>query len=290
MPPIPFAMEVHPPRIHRLCLAVGFAASLHITASALDTRTWTSLDGRTFEATLVRDASQTVQLKGTEGRQLEIKKDQLSLGDLKYIIDATISRGPAAASVQSGNAYWGRIPIPAKEAKVDRKSWKESGASSLLPDKMLVLETPHFIIFYSEKVKPHACAENAERLWHEVNFFHPTFAPKWKDNRMALVLVDDSWTFERFGEWYASNLRAMGRVDAARLVQAEWSKKPYGELEFPQGVREKLKVFGDSKVFLAEKVPAPCGMQPAPMPSLPACSQSSWLRSPPTLAEGDWRS
>ena len=202
---------------------------------------------------MIRDDGQTVELKTKDGRRLNVKKGQLSQADQDYIKEYA-PKSAIAGFVQEKKAKPGQIPVPAMEAKIDRKAWTKAAENFKIPgQEFFVLETPHFLVVHSDKIKPHDAAENAERMWLEVSFFHPTFAQKWNDKRMAIFIVDGQEEYDDIGEWYAQSLKTVAqnmnkagqseqaqRVEfAAQRIQGTWSKASANEVRLPQAIHEK---------------------------------------------------
>ena len=189
-PLISIIMMNRPPLSNRKLLFTGAALfALLNTLPALEPRLWISLDGRTIDAELIKTDGDIVELKDKEGRVLKVPKSSLSFGDLDYIAEY----GPEEkkSSLGSKPAGKAKVPNPAKEMKFSPKSVKkDAGEIKLGTLSFQVTETPRFKILTSKGVDPMDTAELAERLWHDMAFFHASFAGKFKDRRMAIILAD----------------------------------------------------------------------------------------------------
>ena len=208
-------------------------------------RTWTSADGRTIEAELVSFDGKTVNLKGPNGQRYAFDKSKLSQGDLNFLKDYVPAAGISMTAPKTG-----KVASPAKEAKIDPKTFVKSDKQFEIPqEKFDVLETPHFKILHSPKAKPAEIAELAERLWIDTAFFHPTFAQKFTDRKMAIFLVDEETTYLAIGEWYAGLLQEAGHADAVDMVKKTWPLSAAGVVQLPASIADENKVLPVARVF-----------------------------------------
>ena len=178
--------------------AAVLASLLALTAPAAEMREWTSVKGTKIQATYVRLDGETVILLTKESRELRVPKGQLSKGDQDYLKEI----GAKATGFQpSGPVKPARLIIPAKEVKIDPKTFVKREAPLEIPQVIFteVLESPHFIVASTGKIRCKDTAENAERLWHEMAFIHPTFADKWVDKKMAILVATSDETYDDIG-------------------------------------------------------------------------------------------
>ena len=204
-----------------LLLAGAALLCLSPLAPALEPRTWISLDGRTIDAELVKTDGLIVELKDKEGRTLKVPKLSLSFGDLDYIAEYAPEEKPNNLSPKPTGKV--KIPQPAKEMKFSPKVIKkDAGELKIGQATFRVCETPHFKVLYSKGLDPMDTAELAERLWHDTAFFHASFAGKFKDRRMALILADGDKEFPALGEWYGEILNASGNTKIADDLARTW--------------------------------------------------------------------
>ncbi len=209
--------------VRQLLLTGALLLVAAVSAPALEPRTWISLDGRTIDAELIRTDGEMVELKDKEGRTLKVPKLSLSFGDNDYIAEfAPDEKNNALGAKPAGKV---KVPNPAKEMKFSPKLIKkEAGELKLGGATFRICETPRFKILYSKGLDPMDTAELAERLWHDTAFFHASFAGKFKDRRMAIILADADKDFPVLGEWYVEMLMASGNTEIAASVKSSWSQ------------------------------------------------------------------
>ena len=223
-------------------------------ASALEMRTWLSIDGRMIEAEFLRQLGTDVELRDKDGKVLKVAKSSLSFGDLDYIEE----NAPADKTTKllgASNGPKPKLPNPAKDVKVDTKLFKkEAGDFKINSRTYRVCETPHFKIMYMKPVDPIDVGELAERLWLDTAFFHSTFIPKWTDRKMGVILVNDAEGYEDVGSWYADMIAEAGNKDAAENMRKTWPASASGTVNMPQAQADEQKIFGHLRVFRAFRV------------------------------------
>ncbi|MFM7180068.1 MAG: hypothetical protein ACKO2G_01175 [Verrucomicrobiales bacterium] len=208
-------------------------------------RTWTSADGRTIEAELVSFDGKTVNLKGPSGQRYAFDKSKLSQGDLDFLQDYAPATGSSLTAPKPG-----KVASPAKEAKIDPKTFVKGDKPFEIPQqKFEVLETPHFKILHSEKAKPAEIAELAERLWIDTAFFHPTFAQKFTERKQAIFLVDEETTYLAIGDWFAGLLNDIGQGESAEMVKKTWPLSAAGSVSLPASIADGNGVLQSARVF-----------------------------------------
>lgn len=238
----------------RLLPIITLVLSLGVVAvSALELRTWTSTTGINLEAEFVRIDGEKVILKDKTGREVVVKRAQLSQGDLEYLKEF----GPKAAAPALGEkpAKATEIPTPAKDAKIDQKTFKTLTERFVLPEVAFnQLQTPHFLVLYPDKVDASDFGETAERVWLDMAFFHPTFAQKFKDRSMALFLIESEYDFGKIIKWYAETVRQSGAqnaLDAASSIEAVTKQAAAFSMSLPADIAEKYSVLDLAKVVRA---------------------------------------
>ncbi|MDB6069644.1 MAG: hypothetical protein JWL81_815, partial [Verrucomicrobiales bacterium] len=227
-----------PPKRPLLRGAAFFALSLALAflpagrLQALEPRTWISLDGRTIDAELIKTEGDIVLLKDKAGTTLKVPRAALSFGDLDYIAEfAPEEKTSGFASKPTGKV---KVPSPAKEMKFNNKSIvKDAGEIKIAGLSFRYAETPHFKVLYSKGFDPSDTAELAERLWHDTAFFHASFAGKFKDRRMAIVLADNAKEFPKLGEWYYEIISGTGNTEAATATKNAWPKLSSTSINLP---------------------------------------------------------
>jgi hypothetical protein len=242
-----------------IACTAGVALSLGLLtapATAAEPRTWISLDGRTLEAELLRRLGADVELRDTEGRVFKVALAALSFGDQDYVNEfAPEDKSKSLTPLGGGNAK-PKLPNPAREAKIDSKLFKkEAGTFPVNNHTYSVCETPHFKILYIKPMDPTDVAELAERLWLDTAFFHSTFAHKWKDRKMAVMLVNDQQAYDYVGEWYAGLIKDTGNIDASNKLRATWPRSAAGVVNMPANMADHNSVFPRMRVFRAFETP-----------------------------------
>jgi len=236
-----------------VCRAGGslVIVAVALTATAAEPRTWISLDGRTLEAELLRRTGAEVELRDLEGRVFRIPLTSLSFGDQDYVNEFAPEEKSKAPILGGGGAK-PKLPNPAREAKIDTKVFKkDAGFFPVNNHTYAVCETPHFKVLYIKPMDPMDVAELAERLWIDTAFFHSTFAQKWKDRKMAIMLVNDQLAYEYVGNWYADLIKETGNIDAANKTRATWPRSASGTISLPANMADHNGVFTQMRVFRA---------------------------------------
>ena len=237
-------------------LAAGIALfSLPVLrSSALEPRTWLSIDGRMIEAELIRQLGDSVELRDKDGRVLKVPRAQLSFGDLDYV-EENAPADKTAATLGGKPTTKPKLPNPAKEVKIDTKAFKkEAGDFKVNSRTYRVCETPHFKILYMKPTDPIDIGELAERLWIDTAFFHSTFIPKWVDRKMIILLVNDKEAYDDAGSWFADMIAETGTPeakDAAGSLRKTWPQTAAGRIQLPQAQADEQKVFSEIRVFRA---------------------------------------
>ncbi len=185
-------------------LAVG-------SLGAAEMRTWRSVDGKTLEGTFEKVDGENVVIKTSDGRPVSVPKTRLSQGDLQYIKDigGNVPDSKPAGFGNDGPAKNVKVPIPAKEVKIDKKTFvKKDNLFYVAGLVFNTVQSEHFYVNYLGNIgaDPADVSESAERLWHEMAFLHPSFADKWGDKRMALFFTEKDKEFNQLGKWYRDML------------------------------------------------------------------------------------
>lgn len=232
----------------RSVLAAALLLAFTSPSRALEPRLWISLTGTTIDAELVKVVGDTVELKDKDGRILKVPKSKLSFGDLDYIEEYAPTE--KAAGFAPATPVKVRIPEPAKEAKIDTKLFKkDAGVITIIEEEdFKVLETPHFKVLHTREFSPGDVAEQLERLWFDLAFFHSSFAGKWRDRKMAVVMANED-QYKKLGEWHAANVSKAGNAEVAEKIATTWMKASAGQILFPQEMATNEGVFPEVKVL-----------------------------------------
>jgi hypothetical protein len=214
--------------------------------SALEIRTWLTIDGKMFDAELVRPLGDQVELKDKDGRLTKVAKSSLSFGDLDYIKE---NSPPDKTAPTLGGAK-PKLPNPAKDIKVDTKAFKkEAGDFKINNRTYRVCETPHFKVMYLKPADPMGVAELAERLWVDTASFHSTFIPKWHNRKMGIIIVNDKEAYDDVGSWFADMLNAAGNKDEAEKTRITWPQTASGGVGMPAKQADEQGIFSHLRVF-----------------------------------------
>lgn len=200
-----------------------------------------------FEATLIKVVGPEVELQTLDGKSMRVPKLKLSYGDQEYIRENSPPDKGSSLAPKPANE---KIPVPAKAVKFDRKTVnREAGWFTIRTQNYRVCETPHFKVLYLKPADPTAMAELAERLWIDTAFFHGTFAPRWHDRKMAIIMVNDEEGYREVGDWVADMLMNAKQEEEARKVRITWPQTAAGFIRLPQEIAEKEALMTSSIVF-----------------------------------------
>jgi hypothetical protein len=247
-------MKKHSLRLSALLLAGAALLWLPVqSASALEMRQWLKIDGTILEAEFIRQIGTDVELRDKQGRVQKLAKAQLSFGDLDYIAE----NAPPDKTIKTLGGAKPKLPIPAREVKVDTKVFKkEAGDFKINSRTYRVCETPHFKVMYMKPADPIAVGELAERLWVDTAFFHSTFIPKWTDRKMGIILVNDDEAYNDVGSWYADMLTGVAKqsnngklAQEAQDMRKTWPHTSSGNVNMPQAQADEQKMFSHLRVF-----------------------------------------
>ncbi len=228
-------------------LAAALGLSLSVSTRAADSRTWTDTTGRTLEGSLVRQDASKVWVQRADGREVAIDKARLSPADLDYLKQQPADAPTASvAPVAPPNAKPGDSIF--KSVKVDRAAWKTGGevfsAGGIAFTQRL--QTPHYLILASEKVKPDILTvygETAERVFADCSRDLPGLADLLKEKRMALFLVDGDPGHMALGDWLRSRSR----------ISPDWPRLWIGGFTVPEEAAESLGVLSTGREFRTDK-------------------------------------
>ncbi len=240
-------------RRHRFPILAGLilAGGLALTSMAAEMRTWTSIEGKTLQGIFERMDGDNVVVKGADGRSVTFPKSRLSQADIAYLKDIGADTPPKGIGFDNDTKKPEKMLIPAKEVKVDTKTFvKKKGVFIFQDLNFDTVETPHFFISSLGKAaSPIDAAENAERLWHEMAFYHPGFAEKWGDKRMAVFFVEKDKEYQYLGDWYIAMLKQSGNQEAARSLSQTWMQSSGGAIRMDPPTMEKYGTHSLAPIF-----------------------------------------
>ena len=228
---------------------------------AVETRTWMSRKGGTIEAQLGSMQGDSVILIGKDAKEIKLKIVDLSLADRQHLVEAG---GADAAIITSG-----KHGLVEKEVRLDASTFKRLDGKLKFPDGpsegFELLETPHFLIGKAGKIRPHAVAETAERLWHGMAFEHMNFRQDWGDKRQFILLVEDRYVYSGLGKWYANFLKLAMDQGNSMAVTNTWEKTGSTTIAIPEKMITQYNLSGRALVFNVKDA-APYHKDLAPFP------------------------
>jgi len=247
-------------RIPRIACTALAALLLVPAAHSLEPRTWIVLDGRVIDGQLQKVSGSLVQILDNTGRQVQLDKSFLSIGDNEYIKENFPDAKPNAGF---STAPAVQLPQPAKTAKIDTKAFKMNAGTFNLPtDTYDILETPHFKVMYQKPVDPRDTAELAERMWLDAAFFHATFTQKFRTEKMAIFLAPSDSHYDRIGDWYGDLLAKAGHQEAAVKIGATWPLSAAGSMQLTASIARENSVLEHARVFRAYRKGQSQGQKP----------------------------
>ena len=225
-----------------------FLFSLGLSHSA-EMRTWTNLKGQQIKAQLVAVDGDYVLLRLANGRDSRIPRKTLSVGDQKFLEEY----GGAEKIPIDPKA---KITVPEKEMKFNSKTLIKRDDKFELPDgyslQFDIVESEHFLVMSSGKVRGKDTAELAERLWYGMNFQHPGFAEKWGDEKKAIFLCGEKTDYDILGKYYVDQLANSGRAQEASNSARTWPMSSGAGLSLDNDTCDKYDVMRGARAFRAD--------------------------------------
>lgn len=212
-------------------------------------RTWTNLKGQQIKAQLVAVDGEYVLLRLENGRDSRIPRKTLSVGDQKFLEEY----GGAEKIPIDPKA---KITVPEKEMKFNSKTLVKRDDKFELPDgyslQFDIVESEHFLVMSSGKVRGKDTAELAERLWYGMNFQHPGFAEKWGDEKKAIFLCGEKADYDILGKYYVDQLANSGRAQEASNSARTWPMSSGAGLSLDNDTCDKYDVMRGARAFRAD--------------------------------------
>lgn len=228
-------------------LVAGLALAGILSSGAAELRKWTDIEGREIEASLVEVDGDKVVLKLKNGRTAEVKTTRLSAVDLEWIKEYGGGQNPFGNDGKDP-----KVESPARKAKIDTKAF-------VRPDKILkvtnlefgeVIESEHFVVATSSRIKMKDTAEHAERMWHDMAFFHPNFKARFRDGKkMLIIVVDNQEDWETIGMWYAELIAGQGRGDDANDMLKTWPPASGSGVQLPGDVANEYDLVSTARAY-----------------------------------------
>lgn len=220
--------------------------ALAFTATAFaESREWTNDKGRKINADYVSQTATKVTVRLADGKEVVIEKAQLSKPDQEYL--KTAGAGTPVPTTASPGAASSR-PTGFNEVKIDKKTWvrhtppKDLKVSAV--DFTQQLETPHFFIAGSPKVKPDvmdACGESCERLYVHLLKYIPAVGPLFEGKRLSVWLTENEATHDKFGDW-------LNKRDGVEIPYT-WKRSNIVHITFDEAYANDLKFLKGARSF-----------------------------------------
>ena len=212
-------------------------------------RTWTNLKGQQIKAQLVSVDGDYVILRLENGRDSRVLRKTLSIGDQKFLEEY----GGAEKIPIDPKA---KITVPEKEMKFNSKTLIKRDDKFELPDgyslQFDIVESEHFLVMSSGKVRGKDTAELAERLWYGMNFQHPGFAEKWGDEKKAIFLCGEKTDYDILGKYFVDQLANSGRAQEASNSARTWPMSAGAGLSLDNDTCEKYNLMRGARAFRAD--------------------------------------
>ena len=223
--------------------------SLSNLSHSAEPRTWTNLKGQNIKAQLIAVDGDYVILRLQNGRDSRILRKTLSIGDQKFLEEYG---GAEKIPIDPK----GKITVPEKEMKFNSKTLIKRDDKFELPDgyslQFDIVESEHFLIMSSGKVRGKDTAELAERLWYGMNFQHPGFAEKWGDEKKAIFLCGEKTDYDILGKYYVDQLANSGRAQEASNSARTWPMSSGAGLFLDNDTCDKYNVMNGARAFRAD--------------------------------------
>ncbi len=225
---------------------------------AAEMRTWTNLKGQTIQAELLSVDGDRVRLRMEGGRDVTIERDTLSAGDQQYLAEY----GGGGEVVIDDSA---RVDMPEKKMRFDSKTLIRRDDKFFLPEgfslEFDIVESEHFLVMSSGRVRGKDIAELAERMWAGMNFQHPGFADKWGDEKRAIFLCGEDEDYEILGRYQIHVLQSEAAEAPGEMAQqlqiraqntaATWPQTSGAGLRLDAETADKYKVASGARAFKA---------------------------------------
>jgi|TARA_B110000908_G_scaffold75455_1_gene90860 hypothetical protein len=215
-----------------LVLIISAASALF--ASAADFRTWTSKQGGSIEAQILKYDNGIVFLTTKEPKEIQIKVADLSLADRQYLIEF--------AQADKDLLMKGEPDVPEHQWRNPKdfiKKLEETLSLDGSEDGFELYQTKHYLFAASKGVNPQGVAETAEACWHGMAFQHLEFIENWGTTRKLIILPKDTEVYEAVGKYEKARLIDAGQGEAADNSAATWSRVGVGNIGVKEDVMKK---------------------------------------------------
>jgi hypothetical protein len=219
-------------------------AATALFSGAAEFRNWTSLEGGSIEAQLLKYDNGTAYLTTREPKELRIKVGDLSLADRQYLIEF--------AQADKDLLMKGDPDIPEKEWRKPKDFIKKLDETLSLDgseDGFELYETKHYLFAASRGINPKGLAETAEACWHGMAFQHLEFIENWGTTRKLVIVPKDPEVYQAVGKYEEARLTAAGQGDRANDVSNLWMKLGVGRIGINDDVMKKYNLKERGMVF-----------------------------------------
>jgi hypothetical protein len=219
-------------------------AATTLFLSAAEFRTWTSKQGSSLEAQLLKYDNGTAFLTTKEPKEIQIKVADLSLADRQYLIEF--------AQADKDLLLKGEPDVPElawKKPKDFIKKLDETLSLDGSEDGFELYETKHYLFAASRGINPQGLAETAEACWHGMAFQHLEFIENWGTTRKLIIVPKDPEVYQAVGKFEQERLVAAGQNDRANHISDLWMKIGVGNIGINDDVMQKFNLKERGLVF-----------------------------------------
>ncbi|MGJ8657882.1 MAG: hypothetical protein ACSHX6_15650 [Akkermansiaceae bacterium] len=217
--------------INKSFIAIIVSVVTTLVSSAADFRTWTSRQGSSIEAQMLKYEDGVAYLTTKEPKEIKIKVADLSLADRQYLIEF--------AQADKDLLLKGDPAVPEKDWKKANDFIKKLDITIEIDGTEFsydLYETKHFLFAAGSGVNPSGVAETAEACWHGMAFQHLEFIENWGTTRKLIVVPEDPEAYKSLGEYEVGRLRSAGQNEYADNVEETWERLGVGRI----GVSDEL--------------------------------------------------
>lgn len=212
-------------------------AATTLLSLAAEFRIWTSKQGSSLEAQLIKFDNGVAHLATKEPKEIQIKVADLSLADRQYLIEF--------AQADKDLLLQGAPDVPEhawKKPKDFIKKLEETLSLDGSEDGFELYETKHYVFAVSKGINPSGIAETAEACWHGMAFQHLEFIENWGDTRKLIIVPKDPAVYEVVGQYEIARLREEGQNDRANDLSELWSKIGVGNIGVKEDIMKKFNL------------------------------------------------
>lgn len=222
---------------------IVFAAT-SLLSSAAEFRIWTSKQGTSIEAQILKFDNGVAHLATKEPKEIQIKAVDLSLADRQYLIEF--------AEADKDLLLKGEPDVPEhawKKPKDFIKKLDETLSLDGSEEGFELYETKHYLFAAAKGINPQGIAETAEACWHGMAFQHLEFIENWGDTRKLIIVPEDPAGYEAVGKFEKERLVAAEQHERANHLSEIWSRLGVGHIGMNDDVKKKFNLKDEGMVF-----------------------------------------